>query len=337
MFRAGTAKRHGPRPQILVVRLGSLGDVIHALPAVATLKHGFPGSVLTWVVNPRWSPLLEGNPFIDRLIPFDRRSLKGIGEAWRLLRANRYDFAVDLQGLVQSALIASFARADRIYGFHESQVREKLAAAFYSSRVRAAASHIVDQNLELAAAAGASTMLVTFPLPEGAPEGELPEGPFVLANPLAGWGAKQWPVDSYRGLARRLRGELGLPLVVNGPPGDAPALSAVGDAAVNITGVAGLIHATRRAAAVLGTDSGPMHLAAALGRPGVAIFGPTDPKRNGPYGDSFTVLRSPGAVTSYKRQREPGRSMREISPDAVFDALKDRLAARGKTAECSSL
>jgi heptosyltransferase-1 len=114
-------------------------------------------------------------------------------------------------------------------------------------------------------------------------------------------------------------------------------LSAVGDAAVNITGVAGLIHATRRAAAVLGTDSGPMHLAAALGRPGVAIFGPTDPKRNGPYGDSFTVLRSPGAVTSYKRQREPGRSMREISPDAVFDALKDRLAARGKTAECSSL
>src|SRR5271157_4784780 len=100
MFRAGTAKRHGPKPQILVVRLGSMGDVIHALPAVATLKHGFPGSVLTWIVHPRWSPLLEGNPFIDRLIPFDRRSLRGIGEAWRLLRANRYDFAVDLQGLI---------------------------------------------------------------------------------------------------------------------------------------------------------------------------------------------------------------------------------------------
>ena len=93
------------------------------------------------------------------------------------------------------------ARADQIYGFHQSQVREKFAAAFYSSRVLAAGSHVVDRNLELAAAAGASTMLVTFPLPEGTPEGELPEGPFVLANPLAGWGAKQWPVESYRELA----------------------------------------------------------------------------------------------------------------------------------------
>lgn len=218
MFRAGTAKRQASQPQILVVRLGSLGDVVHALPAVATLKHGFPGSVLTWVVNPRWSPLLEGNPFVDRLIFFDRRNLRCAREAWSLLRAHRYDFAVDLQGLVQSALIASFARADRIYGFHESQAREKLAAVFYSNRVRATSSHVVDQNLELAAAAGASTTLPTFPLPDGAPDGALPEGPFVLANPSAGWGAKQWPFDHYRTLGERLRKGLGLTLVVNGPP-----------------------------------------------------------------------------------------------------------------------
>ncbi len=207
MFRAGTAKRQASQPQILVVRLGSLGDVVHALPAVATLKHGFPGSVLTWVVNPRWSPLLEGNPFVDRLIFFDRRNLRCAREAWSLLRAHRYDFAVDLQGLVQSALITSFARADRIYGFHESQAREKLAAVFYSNRVRATSSHVVDQNLELAAAAGASTTLPTFPLPDGAPDGALPEGPFVLANPSAGWGAKQWPFDHYRTLGERLRKE----------------------------------------------------------------------------------------------------------------------------------
>jgi heptosyltransferase-1 len=314
-----------------------MGDVIHALPAAATLKHSFPGSVLTWIVAPRWIPLLEGNPYIDRLIPFNRRSLKSVREAWRMLRACRYDFAVDFQGLIQSALIASFARADRIYGFHESQVREKLAAAFYSNRVRTSGSHVVDSNLELAAAAGASTMLVTFPLPQGKPEGELPDGDFVLVNPLAGWGAKQWPLENYGVLAKRLRDELGVALVINGMPGAAGLLPEDCDATVHLSGLSGLIDATRRAAAVLGIDSGPMHLAAALGKPGVAIFGPTEPLRNGPYGDSFTVLRSPDAVTSYKRGSTPDRSMRDIPADMVFDALKSRLSARGRTAGCISL
>jgi lipopolysaccharide heptosyltransferase I len=336
MFTAGTAKEQGPGPHILVVRIGSMGDVIHALPAVATLKHSFPGSVLTWIVHPRWAPLLEANPYIDRLIPFDRRSLRNAGEAWRLLRSCHYDFAVDLQGLMQSALIASLARAERIYGFHQSLVREKVAAAFYSKRVRANAAHVVDRNLELAAAAGASTMLVTFPLPDGRAEGELPEGPFVLANPVAGWGSKQWPLEHYSVLAERLGKELGLALVVNGAPGNAGLLAGVHGALTHVSGISGLIHATRRAAAVIGTDSGPMHLAAAMGRPGVAIFGPTDPQRNGPYGGSFTVLRSPGAVTTYKRLPDPDCSMCEISPGLVFDALKRRLATRDKSAGCCS-
>jgi heptosyltransferase-1 len=330
MFGIGRAKSTGPGPRILVVRLGSMGDVIHALPAVATLKHSFPGSVLSWVVKPRWIPLLEGNPYIDRLIPFDRRSLKSVGEAWRMLRALRYDFAVDFQGLVQSALIASLARSDRIYGFHRAEVREKVAALFYSNQVRTAGVHRVDANLELAKAAGASTMLVTFPLPEGAPEGDLPGGDFVLSNPLAGWGAKQWPIEFYRALARRLNEELGVALVLNGPPGATGALAQVPGAFVFASGLSGLIHATRRAAAVLGLDSGPTHLAAALGKPGVAIFGPTDPVRNGPYGDTFTVLRRPGAVTSYKRRAEPDSSMREIAPDSVFEALKARLEGKGR-------
>jgi heptosyltransferase-1 len=313
-----------------------MGDVIHAVPAVATLKHSFPGSVLSWVVQPRWVPLLEGNPYIDRLVPFDRRRLTSWGEAWRSLREQPYDFAVDLQGLVQSAVIASLARSDRIYGFHRTQVREKAAAAFYSNEVRTAGGHVVDSNLELAAAAGASTMLVTFPLPQGAPEGDLPGGDFVLSSPLAGWGAKQWPLEYYRGLARRLNEELGVALVLNGPPARAGELEQVDGAFVHPSGLAGLIHATRRAAAVLGLDSGPAHLAAALGKPGVALFGPTDPARNGPYGDTFTVLRSPGAATTYKRHPEPDASMLSIAPDAVFEALKARLQSRGRPAGCAS-
>lgn len=312
-----------------------MGDVIHALPACATLKHSFPGSTLTWVIHPNWALLLAENPFVDRVIRLDRRKAGSIADAWRALRHTRYDFAVDFQGLVQSALVASLARPDRIYGFHQSQVRERFAALFYSNRVRAGATHVVDRNLELAAAAGASTILLKFPLPEGIPEGELPEGDFVLSNPQAGWGAKQWPLDSYQVLARRLRGELGIPLVLNGPPGSRPLLADVPDARIHISGLPGLIHATRRAAAVLGCDSGPMHLAAALGRPGVAVFGPTDPARNGPYGGSFTVLRSPDAITSHRRHAAFAASMEAVSPDVVFEALKTRLRSVSKSAGSS--
>lgn len=321
--------------RILVVRTGSMGDIIHALPAVATLKHSFAGSTLCWVVDPKWEALLEGNPFVDRRIPL-RRNARGAWEAWRELRAARYSFAVDFQGLIKSAVLALAGRCDRIYGFHQSQVREKLAALAYSNRVRTSAAHVVDRNLELAAATGASTILRTFPLPDGRPEGDLPAGDFVLSSPLAGWGGKQWPVESYAWLARRLREELGLNLVLNGPPEAAAVLRSIPEVAVHVCGVPGLIHATRQALAVVGIDSGPLHLAAALGKSGVALFGPTDPARNGPYGDTFTVLRSPRATTSYRRRADIDPAMRDISPDAVFEALKTRLAALRKVAGASA-
>jgi len=299
--------------RILVVRLGSLGDIIHTLPAVASLKHSYPGWSLAWAVEPQWAPLLEGNPFVDRLVPVRRDSLSALLSARRDLRAEQYDFAVDFQGLLKSALVASLARPHRIFGFHQKQTRERIAGLFYSNKTISAAVHMVDRNLDLAAAAGASSTLKNFPLPPGRPEGDLPQGDFVLASPLAGWRSKQWPMQFYRELGARISTGLGMPLVLNGPPGsDMP----------HVSGLPGLIYATRRAAAVVGVDSGPMHIAAALGRPGVAIFGPTDPARNGPYGDSVCVLRSPGAVTTYKRGDTIDPSMQAISPESVFETLK---------------
>src|SRR5581483_9929801 len=153
-----------------------------------------------------------------------------------------------------------------------------------------AAAHVVDRNLDLAVAAGATSILSSFPLPPGSPEEPLPDGDFVLACPLAGWRSKQWPAEYYTVLATRLRRELGVPLVLNAPPG--AIFPPAPDALLHTSGIPGLIYATRRATAVLGVDSGPLHLAAALSRPGVAIFGPTDPARNGPYGGSLQVLRS---------------------------------------------
>lgn len=302
--------------RILVVRLGSMGDVIHALPAVASLKHGLAGSHVSWVIKPRWAPLLEGNPFVDDVIEFDR-SGTGILELRRRLRREPFQLAVDLQGLVQSGLIAAAARPEKIVGLYRSQARESLAALFYSNAVRTTAVHRVDRYLELAAAAGASSMLNCFPLPQGQQEGLLPPGKFILACPLAGWGAKQWPLEYYSELAAKLD----MPLVVNGPPSSAEVLARIQGAMVHVSGIPGLIDATRRAHAVVGIDSGPLHLAAALSKPGVAIYGPSDPSVHGPYGGSLKVLRSPNAVTSYKRHTESDTSMRAIKPRDVLQAL----------------
>jgi heptosyltransferase-1 len=295
-----------------------MGDIIHALPAVASLKHSFPGWQLVWAVEPKWAPLLEENPFVDQVLPVRRDNLAGMLATRRLLRAEHFDFAVDFQGLLKSALVASVAHAGRIFGFHQTQTRERAAGLFYSNKTISHAAHVVDRNLDLAAAAGAVSTLRNFHLPAGRPEGDLPSGPFVLASPLAGWASKQWPLEHYQDLAACIRRELDLPLVLNGPPGSG---------LPHISGLPGLIHATRRAAAVVGVDSGPIHVAAALGRPGVAIFGPTDPARNGPYGDTIRVLRSPLAATTYTRGAAVDDSMRAITPREVLEALKTVLCS----------
>jgi len=328
MFTAGK-----PDPaRILVVRLGSMGDILHTLPAAASLKHSHAGSRLTWVVEARWAPLLEGNPFVDRVVPLRRDSLASLYQSWRELRSERYHFAVDFQGLLKSAIAASLARPDRIFGFDHSLLRERAAALFYSQTTLTQAAHVVDRNLDLAAAAGASTVLRVFPLPAGLPEGELPPGDFVLASPVAGWRSKQWPAEHYRALAARLRSELGIPLVIDLPAG--AAFPPISDAWPHASSLPGLIGATRRAAAVVGVDSGPLHLAAALGKPGVAIFGPTDPARNGPYGGTLRVLRAPGAFTTYKRNTTLDQSMERIAPDQVFEELRAVLGERRRSAGC---
>jgi heptosyltransferase-1 len=327
MFTAG--KPASAKSCILAVRLGAMGDIIHTLPAAAWLKQANPGAHVTWLVEPQWAALLEANPYVDRVVPMRRKNFAELVETRRELRNSHYDLAVDFQGLLKSALAASAAHPDRISGFHQSQVRERLAALFYSHKTMARATHIVDRNMELAAACGRPGAVQAprvFPIPPGRAEGDLPAGDFVLASPLAGWQSKQWPLSHYAALAGRLRRELGVPLVLDGPPG---ADFSEAEAAIpHHSSLAGLIYATRCAAAIVGVDSGPLHLSAALGKPGVAIFGPTDPARNGPYGDSVRVLRAPAAATTYKRGGAIDSSMRSISPDQVFEILRPMLLER---------
>lgn len=307
--------------RILVVRLGAMGDVIHALPAVASLKRGFPGSRLAWMVEPRWAALLESNPHVDEVVPLNRRQWKSVMAAWSHLRVAPFDFAVDFQGLVKSALAAKASGTPRIAGYDRVHLRERAAALLYTETHAVTAAHIVDQHLQLAEACGAGKGEVVFPLPRGAAEGTLPEGDFVLACPFAGWTAKEWPLEHYAALARRIA----VPLVLNGHPTVAGAFRHVEGVTVHLSSIPGLIDATRRARAVIGVDSGPLHLAAALAKPGVAIFGPTDPARNGPYGGSMTVLRSPDAVTSYKRSHKGDGFMKAITPQMAAVALEKYL------------
>lgn len=312
-------KRSG-NGSILIVRLGAMGDILHALPAVASLKKSFPDHRVVWAMAPKWMELVEGNPFVDEVVPFDRRNTRTLVPCWRHLRALRPSRAIDFQGLIQSALVGRAARPQQFFGFDRSAVREPLAAAMYSHCWRPSARHVVDRNLQLAEYAGASILTRRAWLPAGSDDGAWPDVPFVLTNPLAGWKSKQWPLANYEIVAQRLQRE-GVALVANVPGHAAGEFQDLKHVQLHSSSISGLIGATRRAAAVLGVDSGPLHLAAALGKPGVALFGPTDPERNGPYGGSIEVMRVADAETSYKREDMIHRSMMQISPEEVADRL----------------
>ena len=279
--------------RVLVIRLGAFGDVLHAMPAATALARS--GAEVTWVVDRKWAPLLRACPV--KTVAFDRRNAGEVMAVARELRGAGFAVAYDFQGLVKSALVGRVSGAPRRVGFVSSYLRERAAGWLYTERVTPRGAHVVEHNLSLVGLAGAE-----FPLPVGTVVEGLPTGPFVLASERAGWRAKEWPAENYAALEMGL----GVPLVMNRAEWDLDQL----------------IYATRRAAAVLGLDSGPMHLAAALGKPGVALFGPTSPERNGPYGGTITVMRAPGAETTYKRNQETAASMRALSVGAVREALE---------------
>ena len=306
---------------VLIIRLGAMGDILHTLPAVEMLHRAQPEARLYWIAEERWHPLLEGHPALAGLLPFNRRSWTALKATRQSLRALELDLAYDFQGLIKSGLVAWQSGAARVIG--AARTRESLARLFYTERIDTHATHIVEQHQRLTNPdrQGGDLASIAPPvwLPEGVAEGDLPAGPYVLASPFAGWTSKQWPLEHYATLAQMLP----LPLVLNVAPAQARLVDGMGH--VHVSSIAGLIHATRRAQAVVGVDSGPLHLAAALGKPGVGLFGRTDPARNGPYGGSIQVLRHPDAVTSYERGDTLDPLMRDLTPAQVYAAIAPHL------------
>ena len=336
--------------KVLIVRVGALGDVLHALPAVAALRAAEPVWQIDWVVDTRWSPLLvdsngEG-PVVNRIYvadtrlwsraPFSLATFQSIRTLRRQLRAERYDIAIDMQGTLRSAVIARLSGAPMRVGYGDP--REPQAAWFYTRKLPRRATHVVQQGVELLAQAfdrplsseGNSTPLPHEPWADDWAATEAPPGSRVaLLATGAGWGAKQWPAGHFAALAGELRAH-GFDVVVTAPRKDNEvALRVVAEsgppgspaARMVVSNVAGLVALTRRAALLVGGDSGPTHLAAALNIPLVALFGPTDPARNGPWGGGpARVLRDPASITSYKHVPDADPGLSRISVDHVLQA-----------------
>ena len=350
--------------RLLIVRLSAMGDVIHTLPAAQALRKAFPDAVIGWLVEERWTELLcapgtprrgprsPGRPLVDwvhvvrltgwRKSLFEMPTLEQIARVWNDVRSVKYQVAVDLQGAIRSAVLARMSRAPVIYGAR--QTREAPATLFYTRQEIARGAHVIEQNLSLVQAlTGTSLHPDRVQLPRDlATEQRIHERlaeagleNLAIINPGAGWGAKRWPAQRYGAVARALAC-CGLRAVVNYGPGEDQLAreaeqASEGAAKAFAFSLTELIALTRRAKLFIGGDTGPLHLAAALQVPTVAIFGPTDPARNGPYGTRSIVLRNPASPTSHSRRPQPDEGMLEITVDAVVDAAR-RLLTRTEAA-----
>lgn len=351
--------------RLLVVRLGAMGDILHALPAVTALRQAHPGWIIDWVVEPAWAPLLSARdgrdsqagsmpcdasqPLIDGLhLAGAKRWSRNLWQAQthreikslrKVLREGRYDAVLDLQGAVRSAWIARLSGCRRRIG--EASPREWAARWLFTERVATKGAHVIEQDIELASAVAADELPAVQPLLPVDRAAEAwcdalvdPCGrqPIVLLNPGAGWGAKRWPVERYAAVAAALH-RRGYCVLVNAGPGEEPLAEAIaeqsGGVAVPLTSSVGeLIALTRRIALLIAGDTGPLHLACALGRPVVGIYGPTDPTRNGPFGTRSRVLRSPESRRDHTRRAEPEAGLLTITPEAVLQAADELLGEK---------
>jgi heptosyltransferase I len=342
--------------RLLVVRLGAMGDILHALPSMTALRQSHPNWQIDWIVEPRWQALLAvpgtiergpQMPIVDRLHlaptkewrkgPLSRRTITSVTSLRSQLKAATYDAVIDVQGGMRSAVLARMAGCPRVIG--EAAPRETAARMLFTEQVITHGAHVIEQDIELASAIAGDPLQWVPPTLPVDPAAEAwcdillassGTRPVALINPGAGWGAKVWPVERYAEVARGLIVR-GYRVLVNAGPheeimADTIVKGTLGNAIPLSTTLEQLIAITRRAALCIAGDTGPLHLACALGRPVIGIFGPTDPSRNGPFGTRFRVLRSPISKRDHTRRPEPEAGLLTIQPEDVLRATDELLA-----------
>jgi heptosyltransferase-1 len=345
--------------RILVVRLSAVGDCVHAIPAVRALRAALPDSHIAWAVDDRAAPLLTGMTEVNEFLVMPRRALRGASRLtrWRRLAAFRrqlrqrdFTAAVDFQGLAKSALTAYLSGAPLRVGFPRGEGSREFAWALYNSRpdIPDSAVHVSEKCLRLLVPLGVSPAV---PLPEPRLPGHpaaaervaaalaglgLDEKPFAVLNPGAGWSTKLWPAGHYAQLAAGLRGKLGIEVLVSwfGPSEErlaAGICAGSGARPAPRTDLPELTELLRRATLFVGSDTGPTHIAAALGVPTVALFGAADPMRNRPLGRRVAILCA-GLDCSpcWRRSGCPrgGECMSRIRPESVLAAARRLEAVR---------
>ncbi len=338
--------------RLLVIRLSSIGDIVHTLPAVAALGQAHPEAEIHWAVESRYAVLLEGNPFVQRTLLFDtlgwRRRLGSVAtvkDATRKMRDLRqpgYDVAIDFQGLVKTGFLARLSGAAERLGLADPWLREPLAAVWYTDRVAAAGrAHAIEESLALAERFGAPRLergQWQFPLPHTAGDDRAVEErlqslgvhDFMAINPGGGWMSKRWAPENYAGLISRLEPELPWHFLLTGSPAEEPLIEDIihraGSQRVGYfpASLVELIALERRARLFIGGDTGPLHLAAAVGTPIVAIYGPTDPARNGPFSPQDIALSNLGPIDHTRRTKHPSY-LPGVAVESVHDAVRERL------------
>lgn len=319
----------GPPQRFLILRLSSIGDIVHALPAAAALAATFPDSPVDWVVEQRHAQLLQANPHVQRVLELDtlgwRNNLMSPG-TWReirrgvgALRERDYEAAFDFQGLWKSAVAARVSRARARIGFTERWLREPGAAVLYTQKVAPPLhAHVVEENLALLERVGVRApprREWQFPLPRNRQDDEYIEqqlnaigGDFIIVNPGGGWRAKCWAPENYAMLIRAWTSTRAEQVILTGSAEEGKGLlsgilqSAASPQAHYIPAtVLQFVALARRARLFIGGDTGPLHLAAAVGTPVVGIYGPTDPARNGPFAADDIVLWNQGRIDHTRR------------------------------------
>ena len=342
--------------RILVVKLGSIGDIVHTLPAVAALRQAMPQAEISWVVERRSAEILRDNPILDRLIEVDTKALRrGLmsGETLRAprqqlrrLRASAFDLAIDFQGLLKSASIARLSGARRVFGFSRDSLREPASRVLLSKSIPIPAkTHVIRKNLALLSGA------LDIPVPEDASNFSYPiatssehraealsaieglESGYVVLNPGGGWPTKLWSAERFGELADHLWSHLGLHSLVTVGPGESELAEKVlqasrsGRARVVSPSLKGFYELAKGARLYIGGDTGPTHIAMAAGTPIVGLFGPTEWWRNGsPRQEDICVERVDiGCRTECHRRSCSNWICMDIEVDRVFQAAQRRL------------
>ena len=347
---------------ILIVKLSAIGDVVHTLPSLTALRRLYPRAHITWVIEAASADLITGHPCLDLVIISHRKRWQREAKSGRVrkimgeiasfineLRSRPYDLVIDFHGLFKSAVLVGLSGGVRKLGYDSMQEGSGL---FYNEKIpEDMAKHAVDRYLDfpyyLESLSGKAQIA-------GPPEFIIPwddhneqnvislltknnldeEAPFVAINPVALWPTKLWRDDLFASLAERIAREMGMPVVFTGSRDEQFYINAVmqrvpTERIVNLAGLTTLKDLAclyRRAALVVTTDSGPMHIAAAVGTTVVALFGPTDPRRTGPYGPHHIVIRKELPCSPCFRKTCPTRKcMEEITVEEVWKSVREKL------------